>query len=819
MYSRLARTSLGALVTLLTVSTFATPAHADAKSAAKCSAAIIKAGAGLVQAEAKILQKCRDTTLKGKTCDQVKTQASIDKARAKLASTIQKACWGKDKSCTTEDADGSQPTLTEIGWNIGNCPDFEGAGCTNAIANCNDIPTCIQCIGEASVNQAIDLYYPPNRPSSVGDKTLNKCQQAIGKAGLTYLAARSKNLSKCWGKKVKKTATCPADALAKINAAKAKIASSIGKKCAGLDDSTIGLPAGCLAVTPEGGSSCAASVSSVTDVASCLGCVTDFKVDCPDRASAVSVGATYPPECLVVPPTPTPTATATPEVATPTETATPMPTATSTPNALCGNGALDQGEVCDPGLGSPQTSCPNVDGGQFPCDGNTCTCACPSKVAFAGDATDPKSLLDTGWTGISHRAPIISDGAVTVALSCAAGGRPCGTCTIAGPIANTEPGQIDDQRCNNDTAIKCSDDTPCTPGGGTCEFFFGSNLPLAAGGISTCVVNQFNGPVSGTANVESGDAATTALLTSHVYNGLAIDNPCPRCVGDTTVNDGLAGGTCDGGPHQGDACDGNGTIPSRPDFGTTSLDCPPPAGGVIATLPIDLSNRTAPVTKTLSTSSPNCTGSAGDKCLCDTCNNVNADPCFTNADCPMSGGSPGICGSKRCVSGANAGAPCTTPSECPGGSCARIGEPTKPSGCTDDTTMPGNRVMECADGGDGEGACTIGPTDQNCTLASGHAQRGCTSDANCGGGVGSCESIPRRCFLTGGGTFQAAGKNDGTDTLTAVGQADAPVNDVSNPTLAAVFCVGPTSAPAVNNVAGLPGPSRVTIKGQARGLP
>ena len=103
---------------------------------------------------------------------------------------------------------------------------------------------------------------------------------------------------------------------------------------------------------------------------------------------------------------------------------------------------------------------------------------------------------------------------------------------------------------------------PCTAGGGTCQFFFGSNLPLAAGGVTVCVVNQFNGAVSGTANVETGDAATVANLTARVYTGIAIDNPCARCVGDTTINDGVQGGTCSGGTRNGLACDGNGTVPA-----------------------------------------------------------------------------------------------------------------------------------------------------------------------------------------------------------------------------------------------------------------
>ncbi|MCC6763832.1 MAG: hypothetical protein IT293_04135 [Deltaproteobacteria bacterium] len=831
MYSRLAHTSFGALVALLCICSFAGSARADAKSAAKCSAAIIKAGSGLLQSEAKILQKCRDAIVKGKACDQVKTQASIDKARAKLSSSITKACGGKDKVCDTADADGSQPTLDEYGWNITNCPGFEGA-CTNAITDCDDIPACIQCIGEASVTQAMDLYYPPNRPSSVGNKTLNKCQATLGKAALTFFNAKSKALAKCWGTKVKKTANCPADAQAKIDAARAKLDKALAKACVGLDNSTVGLPAGCLAVA-----SCGAPVSSLIDVGNCTECVTEFKVDCPDRASSVSVGAPYPAECLVIPPTPTPTATVTQLPATATPTVSPTPSATPTQSVLCGNGQLDVGEQCDPT--SATTACSNVNPADYPCSAVTCTCACPTKVTFAGDATDPKSILDTGWTGISHRAPIISDGDVTVALSCSGNGRPCGVCTISGPIANTESGQIANQRCSNNQAISCTSDATCIartclggsndgdacsadsnctggtcPAAGTCEFYFGSNLPLAAGGVTTCVVNQFNGSVSGTANVESGDAATTALLTSRVYNGIAIDNPCPRCMGDATVNDGTAGGTCDGGPRVGLGCDGNGTIPSRPDFGTTSLDCPPAASAIIATLPIDLTNRTGPVTKTLTAASPSCVNAPGNKCLCDTCNNAAATPCFTNDDCVAVGAT--VCGGKRCLSGANNGAGCANNTECPGGACARPGEPTKPSACLDDSATA---TLDCADGdADGEGECSVGPTDPNCSVGSGHAQRGCLSDGDCGGGAGSCVVSQRKCFLTGGGTFQPSAF-DGTDTLIAVGQVDTPMNDVSNPTLGAVFCVGPTGASAVNNVAGLPGPARVTIKGTARGLP
>ena len=53
------------------------------------------------------------------------------------------------------------------------------------------------------------------------------------------------------------------------------------------------------------------------------------------------------------------------------------------------------------------------------------------------------------------------------------------------------------------------------------------------------------------------------------------------------------------------------------------------------------------------------------------------------------------------------------------------------------------------------------------------------------------------------------------DTVTATGNADPPVNHESDPTLAALFCIGPTSSSAVNGAAGLPGLGRLELTGHA----
>jgi len=67
------------------------------------------------------------------------------------------------------------------------------------------------------------------------------------------------------------------------------------------------------------------------------------------------------------------------------------------------------------------------------------------------------------------------------------------------------------------------------------------------------------------------------------------------------ITDGVRGGTCDSGVNSGQSCDVNGSSPNV-FFGATSLDCPPTSGAQIAALPIDLSNSTGTVSRTLATS-------------------------------------------------------------------------------------------------------------------------------------------------------------------------------------------------------------------------
>src|SRR5205085_1168735 len=410
------------------------------------------------------------------------------------------------------------------------------------------------------------------------------------------------------------------------------------------------------------------------------------------------------------------------------------------------------------------------------------------------------------------------------------------------------------------------------------------NLPLTAGGVSTCVSNQITGTITGTANIESGSAATTVNLISRVATG-PNPNPCPKCVGDATANDGVRGGTCDVGPNAGLTCDINGTSPNL-FWGSTSLDCPIDPASVVASLPVNLTNSTGTQTRTVTAASPNCTtsGYGAFKCLCDTCNNLTGQSCSSNADCPVSGrcaggtnagaactvasecagggtcsGKPcgagtecpsgvctgglcsttdGICGSSsgaRCIGSSNPGAPCqgiAFGTQCPGGSCGLPGQATLFNQCADGVCSPTSTCVggtnpnancssasECPGGtcaAGNEGECAGGPSEQFCGPNA--TFTGCSSDANSppanarvgGTNVGAACSVASEC--SGGGVrqwkvggpgvqekcviakFRDCFLDNGTigNTVNATGAVSTPVNDQSTPTLASLFCVGPT---------------------------
>jgi hypothetical protein len=433
---------------------------------------------------------------------------------------------------------------------------------------------------------------------------------------------------------------------------------------------------------------------------------------------------------------------------------------------------------------------------------------CPTAVRF-----EPGTgvTLDAGFSGFTHDEPIFGT-ALDLALSCGPSTPPCGTCTILGVVANPAGIRL---RCGNDTSIACSVATEVSDCGavGRCRHYVSPPQSLAVGGFATCHTTELAGPIGGSVNVETGAFAATVPLEASLQEGV-IPVPddggpiqgCARCNGDPTPNDEVRGGTCDTGPRAGLACDVHGTSPFS-DFGSTSFDCPPDPSEPIVHLHLGtLPFSTTPQTFTLTAASPRCTGGSvpgGTPCFCATCNNAESDPCSADADCPPSGGNPGVCNGRRCVGGSNDGSPCAQASACPGGGfCTRPGEPTRPNACVDDTTTPS--MEGCiASGGNDDGFCEFGPIEAYC---SNHTNRGCLDDDDCDGVSGSCTVVTRRCWADNGVTGA---------TISVDATATAPVGGIADPTdLGALACMRPTADAFTDIVWGLPGLARMHQPGR-----
>ncbi len=822
-----------ASLALLAIAVCAPRAGADP---IKCQQAIAKGSSAFLQARVKALQKCNDGIVKvgSGSCPDSKASASITKAQDKLLATIGKACGGADKTCG---GDNTDDTLASIGW-PSVCPNFEKGTCENPITDCSGIATCVECIAGAASDQAMTLYYGSLAlPSS--DKTINKCQKTIGKAASSFLNSQSKALQKCWDAVIKGTfpGPCPdpgdGKAHAAIDKAENKMKSAICKACGGPDktcDGTgdltpaqIGFPSDCSSVTIPGGASCSGAITDLNSLEDCVDCVTKFKARCVDAAQ-VPDHLTYPTECN----------------------ACTLPAATG---------------------------------------------PCPTQLTFTADGE--KVDLDSGFTGLAHHAHVPSNGRITLSVTgCAGANQPtCGQCNVTGPLDNPGGTAFQNHRCRDASWVQCTSTSDCTaakqcvngtnnggictsgsdcPGTGTCSggpndsgpcldasacpsgactniptctnagfsgpciFFFGSPLPLVAGGVPTCVVNEISGAVSGTINLNDGSSINNVPLSSKVFPVGTQIAPCPQC----------NGGLCQDGPRGGQTC----SITGHSDFfGDVSLDCPPNPGSLAGNLIINLNISTGTQTKTVEAGNANCrqTGYTSLKCLCDTCNDLGAEGCSTNADCGISGGGPGICGGKRCIGGTEAGQPCATciggtnhgancsnDSMCPGGSCAnpRIcnGGTNDGASCNNNSACPGGGVCaECAGGGScnrpGEatqpnsclddtataaveactpqGECQVGPVEQVCSE---QTYLSCTSVADCPLPGQACISRNRPCYPDNG----VIG-----NTVTVSGTPDAPCGGISKPTVGTFFCVAPVGATAVNAAGGLPGLGRVRIPG------
>jgi len=76
-------------------------------------------------------------------------------------------------------------------------------------------------------------------------------------------------------------------------------------------------------------------------------------------------------------------------------------------------------------------------------------------------------------------------------------------------------------------------------------------------------------------NIEQTGVLLDLAIRAAIHTGIALNQPCPICVGDTTAQDGSTDGLCAGGLRDGGACDVQGFDATFAAGEGISLDCPP----------------------------------------------------------------------------------------------------------------------------------------------------------------------------------------------------------------------------------------------------
>jgi cysteine-rich repeat protein len=375
-------------------------------AAVGCERVLVKEASRFVQTKIKRLGDCERAKLTGKvppTTDcphDPKVVDALTKASTRLTGHIAKSCGGANRTCDALDAGAdADETLPEIGWPVSACPNFENGACAGPVADCGDVGTCIACVAEAAVEQAVAFYFDviPADPSTPD----GKCQLAIGKAATSFYTARALALAKCAGSALAKgtEAACPdAKATSTIAKAEDKLIKTMCKACGGADGlcgggddiapSELGLPSTCPAVTVPGGNPCGGPIDDLGALVACVACLTDFKSECTDRIAIPGSG--YAPECnLVNPPTPTPLGT-------------PGPTATP----VCGDGVKQSGEDCDDGNSVNCDACPKD------CKTSHAPVQCASTTARHAQSIHlvppPGALLSAGVFCIDYPAGVVA---------------------------------------------------------------------------------------------------------------------------------------------------------------------------------------------------------------------------------------------------------------------------------------------------------------------------------------------------------------------------------------------------------------------------
>lgn len=788
---------------------------------AKCRATVVKSGGKYSKTVLKTLTGChksrdKDGSLSGTNCNDIGEadfKSQIPTAVSQFSSGLAKTCVGVTPSAVLYDA----------------CP----APCNAAvpvISTFDHVAACLTCLTDNnSEAYSDDVNGTPASPLT--DEA--KCHGAITKNGAKLVGAVIKAIGKC-------QATAEKGGAESLTACTVTDFADLTQKA--YDKAFDGITKSCAAITlPSGTLDACGGALTVFDLAACV-------ADAARVSGQELVDQYLELEAAVVTTTTTTTTTM--------------------------------------GAGHPQ--CPNV--GELELFSHLSNTICTTNGDCAAPRTCDTSLgicttvadLDSGWTGVAHNSDINDQVKTRARLSCPGPAPTCGQCNVAG--IDPTPGNC---RCANNLrtycdqpfvtdpdckicvggttpGITCSINGDCVGGGScgapsACECYFGTPFPLNSAGTHVCLVNRFAQDITGTANVDAGSGAITAILRTRVYAGIVDNQPCPVCGGkcsDTMVaclrnsdcgsnncmqdtpGDLVRDGLCVGGASPGATCDVNGTNASFPAVynagagsggGGYSLDCQPTSGsnisgqGLLIKLAQNTGTSSLPFTLDCDGAGP-----GTDVCPCLECSGASGTPCANDGDCSANPGAcavPRITGAFNCaintdcnsvnMGSCNPGslkctlAPsytCATNADCTN---QNIG-PCSPATCTSKgNNFAGFPIPNQCDGGGctniggEEGECTTGPDEMFCdglVRADGTGMKVCSSNADCaasGGGGGLCSQVVRRkCFL---------------DPIVANGSPDPAF-----PVAGATFCVPGTNNPGVNSAAGLPGPARVVSQGAAK---
>lgn len=277
----------------------AAPARAEfvalAEGAASCLRSVDRTMGRYLRQRMAAERKCNDKIDDGRLAPQdcllePKTATKLEKGAARAAKGILRKC-----------TEGFVIQAPPGGIGAAVCPGLEGQ-CSFSFSqlddgvrgNDNDYVDCLLCLFTQAADQLVGLEYATSAPRPLS-ADLAKCQVKIARAASRFASRKLALLQKCRKQRNrgKITGSCPdAKTVEKIAAAAAKVAKSLARRCT---DAMItsAPPAGLgLDACPGPPAACQGPIAGLADLAACLRCTHEFKVDCifPTTAGGSSPG-------------------------------------------------------------------------------------------------------------------------------------------------------------------------------------------------------------------------------------------------------------------------------------------------------------------------------------------------------------------------------------------------------------------------------------------------------------------------------------------------------------------------------------------------